>query len=376
MSDMKLLRFLTTGITAGVLAGAALLPAACHRAEKTSESDILKAAFSGAQTPADAKILLNKRANLDEDAAVETVAVIRYGGQERLCLLDNKAQRCDVNLEFSGANIPPHPQGEFVGDVIRRVVIRPVGEGVKMNSVLVEYMLVESGEPVSHIMVFTRMKKAYDSAVLLSNHPLVKKDKKVEYVFTDKNALVLFASHTDQVLELRSTGFELLEWKVGFPFPHFSEFQVKDAGTTKEITLTLKNVGDYSALSYISIGFPAGGKVEYDDKDGVKLYRPGTRVYNRQLKGFVAAEYPLLEVTRSNWRGFYRTTVKFKYTPPEEKAGAADGAKTPPVVLVRVAAKRGNEVENFPPDNGTAPAVKDQQGFKAYSFPLQSVVMP
>lgn len=339
------------------------LSASCKRSEKMSDSEL--AALVLDAPAADAKVLLNKRVNLDEDPGLEIVAVISSQGKERFALLrhENDAWKRITHLDFPVQGSQPKAGvADNVGSAVLRVVTKPIGEGSKLNSVLVEYA---TGDPaaqgIPQILIFTKLKKSYDSLTALPKHPGMLKEKKIPFTFTDKDVLILFAENPEYAHELRYNGFEVMDWHPGYPFPQLVEYETKRNGNVVDVNVTLRNQGDYSSLCYISLSLPAGGQVEFQDKEGMKLYAPGQRVYNRELKGFIPASYPLFEITKTGWRPLHRTVLKFKYKLPEK-------SETPPAIFLRVSAKRGNDVENFPGEHSLVSTGKDQQGFPVYTL--------
>ncbi len=335
----------------------------CRRSEKMSDAELAALVLDTAA--ADAKVLLNKRINLDEDPGLEIVAVVSSQGKERLALLrhENDVWKRAAQVDFPVQGQQPKAGAtENIGSAVLRVMTKPVGEGSKLNSVLVEYATADpAAQGIPQILMFTKLKKSYDSLIALSRHAGMLKEKKIPFTFTDKDVLILFADNPEYAHELRYNGFEVMEWHPGYPFPQLVEFETKRTGNVVDVNVTLRNQGDYSSLCYISLSLPAGGQVEFQDKEGMKLYAAGQRVYNRELKGFIPASYPLFEITKTGWRPLHRTVLKFKYKLPEKP-------ETPPAIFLRVSSKRGNDVENYPGERSLTSTGKDQQGFPVYTL--------
>lgn len=346
-----------------------------EKSGKLDPGTIISQAFAGEMSPSGAELLLNRRVNLDSDPDLETAALISHGGGERLVFLKKaggEPERMgsrDFILASPGTYL--HGRKGWVrskqkaksapGRIVQRLVLRPIGKGAKINSVLVEYLLEKPGGGVtSALLIFTGGRLSFDSTTALIKYPPAQKVSRIPYRFTRDNELYLFPGNSGYEVQLRYNGREMVLWYPGDPMIEFLPLKIKKGKGSDEpldVLVELRNVGNFSMISYISASFPEGGRIKPLDKN-VRMYRKGSRIFGRTGNSIVAS-HPLLEVTQRGWRPYYRARIHFQWQPV---------GKGEPLMLLRVVSRRQSEGLPIPPESGSVPTVKDQQGYQAYSF--------
>ena len=367
---------------------ALLSPAACKPAKpgvekKLSAEQVVQIAYAPEKSPADARARVVKRVNLDEEKDLEYAAVIRVEGQERFVILKKQKGKwktirsVDFALKKPGKYVYKGKkwvrESDEAGNIIQAIKINPVGEGVKHNSVLLEYLreAPENGNVSSELMAFTRTRLSYDSVSALAKHDLVRKGRRVTWNFI-KGALYLFPEDQGYRSELRYNGRELILWYPGEPLPYYMDVRLlpaKTAGEPAELLVQILNKGDFSSTSYISLSFPGGGEIKPISKRGVALYKKGARIFNVAGTS-IRASYPLLEVTKQGWRPLFRTRIRFTWKPAQ-----GEGEPKEPIMLVRIVSQLRGEKQLSPMPASAVPTVKDQQGYQAYAFRLNPAGM-
>lgn len=359
-------------------------PTCKKKDERLSPSDIVRLAFVEEKTSGDAKVIYNKRLNIDTDSDMETIAIIKYHSAERFVIFkkDNghwkKIRSIDFLLRKPGYYRYRDGKGwhsgkkdsEALARIIQRVILSPIGSGAKRNSVLLEYLRKDPLSPVisSQIRIFTDLRSSFDSLNVLTEHPLVIRDKRIPYRFEKKNKLFFFPDDKGYRAELRFNGRENIIYYPGNTLIYYSAPEIEQSGGPEsgyKVTLELKNIGDSALISYISLSFPQGDHVRPLKKGLVRVYRSGARIFNRRAR-LMAAKYPLLEITKKGWRSYYRTRVRFLWQP-----SAVSKAARKSILLVRTVSKVSDDKTLSPPEPSSVVTVKDQQGYRAYAFELK-----
>ena len=338
---------------------------------KISATELRKIVFAGEKAPADSRILLQKRINLDDRADLEIVALIAHRDAERFALLKKSGEnyRRVRFIDFAVSGLQGKKKGgKGLGQAIQRVSLRPIGKGAKRNSVLLEYLAPgPGGVPYSHMMIFTGFSRVFDSSLSLARHPLLNRLQGVPYRFSSKGELEIFYEDSGYRAQLRFNGREFTPWYPGEPLVRFIGFTSKPAPARpgfREGTLELMNIGGFALITYISLSFPGKEEIKIGKTRGSRLYGIGSRIFNRRSRS-IGASYPLLEVTRRSWRPWHRLKIRFFWKPGKT-------ADKKPMLLVRTAIRRGTETIHAPLNKeGLSARTTDQQGYPAYVLPLR-----
>ncbi len=348
---------------------------------KLSDSAILDASFEGETQPKDARVLLNRRVNLDVEASLETVALIAHGDVERLVLLRqvpgrvHRLRKFDFVLREPGSytyasgkgwvRAAGKPEGQkgagSLGRIVRRVQVGLIESKTGPSSTMVEYLTEVPGRNrvESHLLVLTGLERSFDSVLALAEHPTVLREGRVPHEFNQSGQLTLFPGDSGFAARLRWNGKELVSWYPGEPLFVFLPVRRSEAQGASEYTFQIRNDGGPALLSYISLSFPPGTDVTPLGREPPRLYRAGATVHARGGRT-MAARAPLLEATVRGWRSFHRTTLRFRVRTSDPKA----------TVLARVVYRGNNENRLSPPERSSVSVAVDQQGYPAYVISL------
>ncbi|MBM9548332.1 hypothetical protein JWG40_14995 [Leptospira sp. 201903074] len=351
----------------------------CSPKELPSDAEI-RAAVYGKDAGQAVRVLGQKQINLDETPEMETLVLFQSGTSEVLAAFrrDGSSWTFLWKLEYFLQNLGPMfydgklkswvsgsaPGKEkvtFAGDCLRRIVVAEL-PGDNFNSVFIEVLAEEPPLGLFSVpMGYRKGKKIWDG-FQLKEHEELKRSKRVDFEYSAKDkSFRIFPTNPNYSQEFVYNGWEMLANLPMQPVPSFVSLEVTpkfEIGKESQVTLQLKNRGNYVSLTYLSLSFPEAGSVRLaGETQGVRIYKKGDIVYNIVSNKKVPAEYPLLEVTKEGWANNFRYGIKFYYTPKESVT---------PKILFRSTYKFYHEIVSIPNQFSIAPFERDQQGFPSY----------
>ncbi|XDD54351.1 hypothetical protein AB3N62_00645 [Leptospira sp. WS4.C2] len=355
------------------------LALSCSQKELPSDAEIREAVYGkeGGQT---IRVLGQKQINLDETPEMETLVLFQSGTSEVLAAFRKEGSSWSFlwKLEYFLQNLGPMfydaklkswvsgsaPGKEkvtFAGDCLRRILVAEL-PGDNFNSVFIEVLAEEPPLGLFSVpMGYRKGKKIWDG-FQLKEHEELKRSKRVDFEYSAKDkSFRIFPTNSNYSQEFVYNGWEMLANLPMQPVPSFVSLEVTpkfEIGKESQVTLQLKNRGNYVSLTYLSLSFPESGSVRLaGETQGVRVYKKGDIVYNVVSNKKVPAEYPLLEVTKEGWANNFRYGIKFFYTPKESVT---------PKILFRSTYKFYHEIVSIPNQFSIAPFERDQQGFPSY----------
>ncbi|MFA4795970.1 LIC13341 family surface-exposed protein [Leptospira kirschneri] len=348
-----------------------------------SDSKIIELLFS-ANEKKNPDVLLKKAGNLDEDPELESFSLVRNGTEEVLGIF--KKQKGEWHLlgkfSFSLLNIgplhydvsksswlpgEPDSQKKEAGFIVKRILMDELpGDG--FNSLFLEVL---SEEPPLGLFsvpyVIRKDHKILDGLMALKDHEFLIKSKRIDFEYnkTEKN-ITIFPSNRNYAQNFIFNGWEMVPDIARVAVPSLLSLEAPKEwkkGVPGEVVIWFKNRGSYSAVTYLSISFPDGGKINIDTtKEGQRMYSPGSSVFSSSGK-YISSTVPLVEITKEGWGRNHKYGIRFTLTPDK------DGI---PNVLFRSSTRMGREVVNLPNQFGSIQKQTDQQGFVSYKLGLVS----
>ncbi|EMY71410.1 LIC13341 family surface-exposed protein [Leptospira vanthielii] len=351
----------------------------CSQKELPSDAEIREAVY-GKDAGQVVRVLGQKQINLDETPEMETLVLFQSGTSEVLAAFRKEGSSWTFlwKLEYFLQNLGPMfydaklkswvsgsaPGKEkvtFAGDCLRRIVVAEL-PGDNFNSVFIEVLAEEPPLGLFSVpMGYRKGKKIWDG-FQLKEHEELKRSKRVDFEYSAKDkSFRIFPTNPNFSQEFVFNGWEMIANLPMQPVPSFVSLEVTpkfEIGKESQVTLQLKNRGNYVSLAYLSLSFPEAGSVRLPgETQGVRLYKKGDIVYNIVSNKKIPADYPLLEVTKEGWANNFRYGVKFFYTPKESVT---------PKILFRSTYKFYHEIVSIPNQFSIAPFERDQQGFPSY----------
>lgn len=351
----------------------------CSQKELPSDLEIREAVY-GKDSGQSVRVLGQKQINLDESPEMETLVLFQSGTSEVLAAFRKEGTSWTFlwKLEYFLQNLGPmfydaklnswvsgsapgKEKSTFAGDCLRRIVVAEL-PGDNFNSVFIEVLAEEPPLGLFSVpMGYRKGKKIWDG-FQLKEHEELKRSKRVDFEYSAKDkSFRIFPSNPNYSQEFVYNGWEMLANLPMQPVPSFVSLEVTpkfEIGKESQVTLQLKNRGNYVSLTYLSLSFPEAGSVRLaGETQGVRVYKKGDIVYNVVSNKKIPAEYPLLEVTKEGWANNFRYGIKFLYTPKESVT---------PKILFRSTYKFYHEIVSIPNQFSIAPFERDQQGFPSY----------
>lgn len=373
-------RFQTTCLALFILLQALFV--ACS-SKTPPDSKIIELLFS-ADEKKNPDVLFKKVGNLDDDPELESFSLVRNGTEEVLGIF--KKQKGEWYLlgkfSFSLLNIGPlhydvsksswlpgesDSQKKEAGFIVKRILMDEL-PGDRFNSLFLEVL---SEEPPLGLFsvpyVIRKGHKILDGLMTLKDHEFLIKSKRIDFEYnkTEKN-ITIFPSNRNYAQNFIFNGWEMVPDIARVAVPSLLSLEAPKEwkkGVPEEVVLWFKNRGSYSAVTYLSISFPDGGKINIDTtKEGQRMYSPGSNVFSSSGK-YISSTVPLVEITKEGWGRNHKYGIRFSLTPDK------DGI---PSVLFRSSTRMGREVVNLPNQFGSIQKQTDQQGFVSYKLGLVS----
>ncbi|ASP42960.1 hypothetical protein AMR47_03740 [Leptospira interrogans] len=347
------------------------------------DSKIIELLFS-ADEKKNPDVLFKKVGNLDDDPELESFSLVRNGTEEVLGIF--KKQKGEWYLlgkfSFSLLNIGPlhydvsksswlpgesDSQKKEAGFIVKRILMDEL-PGDRFNSLFLEVL---SEEPPLGLFtvpyVIRKGHKILDGLMTLKDHEFLIKSKRIDFEYNKtENIITFFPSNRNYAQNFILIGWEMVPDIARVAVPSLLSLEAPNEwkkGVPGEVLLWFKNRGSYSAVTYLSISFPDGGKINIDTtKEGQRMYTPGSNVFSSSGK-YISSTVPLVEITKEGWGRNHKYGIRFSLTPDK------DGI---PSVLFRSSTRMGREVVNLPNQFGSIQKQTDQQGFVSYKLALVS----
>ncbi|EQA82433.1 putative lipoprotein [Leptospira alstonii serovar Pingchang str. 80-412] len=348
-----------------------------------SDSRIVELLFSSADKK-NPDVLLKKVGNLDEDPELESFALVRNGTEEVLGVFKKQGGEWSLlgKFSFSLLNIGPlhydvsksswlpgesDSEKKEAGFVVKRILMEELpGDG--FNSLFLEVLSEEPPLGLFSVPYAIRKgQKIFDGLLSLKDHEFLIKSKRIDFDYnkTEKN-ITIFPSNRSYAQNFIFNGWEMVPDIPRVAVPSLLSLEAPKEwkkGVTGEAVLWFKNRGSYAGVTYLSLSFPDGGKVNIDtSKEGQRFYSPGSSVFSSAGQ-YINSTVPLVEITKEGWGRNHKYGIRFSLTPDK------DGI---PNVLFRSSTRMGREVVNLPNQFGSIQKQTDQQGFVSYKLELVS----
>jgi len=341
-----------------------------------SDNEILKSVLAENEKKSP-KVISTKSVNLDEDKEFESIALVRNGTEEILCVFKKEGEIWKLNFKknFSLLNSGPFEydtaqkswkasknEKDSEGFIVKRIL---VGElpGDSFNSIFLEIL---SEEPpmglFSFPYVIRKSQKILDGLSSLKEHENLKKTKRADFSYDqNEKSIKIFPSDVSYAQEFVFNGWEMVPVISGTPTASILNIETigtMEKGKETEIKLHLKNRGQTAHVTYLSLSFPSGGIIQPDSKaTGVRIYNSGKPIYSIQERKFIPSKHPLLEITKENWGRNYKYDLGFKFIP--QVSGKQN-------ILFRTSVKISGNIVYLPNEYSASPFQTDQQGFPSY----------
>ncbi len=345
---------------------------------------LLKSSILGNDSEAKLRILGNKQINLDEDPDLETLVLSQSKQSETLAAFSKRKGewtflwKITFNMQTLGdyyydgkslnwvaGTAPGSEKSAMEGDCIKRIVLAEL-PGDQFNSVFVEILSEEPPLGLFSIpMGYRKGKKILDGLALLKDHENTIKKKKVPFEYVPKEKSIrVFPNEVSYSIEFVYNGWEMIPQINGQPIPSLLETKIEpplEIGKESKVTLTFKNRGGSSGLTYLSFSFPNSPDVHLEGNNPYfKLYSIASPVYHNIQKKKVSSEVPLIEQTKEGWGTNFKSSISFYLTPVSKTTK----------VLFRVSYRAYREDFHLPDQFSVANPQIDQQGFYAYPISL------
>lgn len=345
---------------------------------------LLKSSILGEGSEATLRILGNKQINLDEDPGLETLVLVQSKQSETLAAFSKNQGdwqflwKITFNMQTLGeyyydgktfnwvpGSAPGKEKTNWEGDCIKRIVLAEL-PGDSFNSVFVEVLSEEPPLGLFSIpMAYRKGKKILDGLALLKDHENTVKKKKVPFEYSPKEKSIrVFPNEVNYGIEFIFNGWEMIPQINGQPIPSLLETQVEpplEVGKESKVTLTFKNRGGSSGLTYLSFSFPDSPDVRLESESNyLKIYSIASPIYNNVQKRKISSEVPLIEQTKEGWGSYYKSSLTFYITPVSAKTK----------ILFRTSYRAYREDFHQPDQFSVASPEIDQQGFYAYPISL------
>ncbi|MCZ8341485.1 MAG: hypothetical protein O9301_00485 [Leptospira sp.] len=362
-----------------------VLALGCSSKDAPSESE-LKEQLYGKESEASVRILGSKQINLDENPDLEVIVLSQSGKSEVISTYKklNGSWQLIWKQEFFSetlgptyydpnqnrwisGKIPGTEKVAFSGDLIRRVVLAEL-PGDSFNSVFLEVLVEEP--PLGQFSIplgYRKGKKIWDGFQLKEHEELVR-TKRLDFEYIPKEkSFRIFNKSPNYSQEFVFNSWEMIPNLPMQPIPSFLTMEVEpkwELGKESLVTIQLKNRGNFVSLTYLTFSFPNKGNLRLaGETAGVRVYKKGEEVFNKQKSKRIPADYPMLEVTKEGWASQFRYGVKFYYTPLET---------IPPKIFFRSTYKFYQDVVSIPNQYSISNFELDQQGFFSYILPSLS----
>lgn len=354
----------------------------CSSKEAPNETELGEMLY-GAKSDVPVRILGSKQINLDESPDLEVVVLSQSAKSEVISSFKRLGGKWELlwKEEFFSEKIGPSyydPNGNrwvsgkvsgtekvsLSGDLIRRIVLAEL-PGDSFNSIFLEVLVDEP--PLGQFSIplgYRKGRKIWDGFQLKEHEELVR-TKRVDFEYMPKEkSFRIFNKSPNYSQEFVFNSWEMIPNLPMQPIPSFLSIEVEpdwEIGKESLVTIQLKNRGNFVSLTYLTFSFPEKGSLRLaGETQGVRVYKKGDEVFNKQKSKRIPAEYPLLEVTKEGWASQFRYGVKFYYTPMDS---------IPPKILFRSTYKFYQDVVSIPNQFSISNFELDQQGFFSYILP-------
>ncbi|TGN20411.1 LIC13341 family surface-exposed protein [Leptospira idonii] len=353
----------------------------CKASEAPDAAQVAQSLY-GDNTEKTVRILGSKVINLDEDPELESIVLSQSGQSEAVSVYKKqgsgwkflwKQEFHQLSLgsffydlkkrSWEPGTIPGKEKKILEGDCIRRIVLAEL-PGDNFNSVFMEVLSEEPPLGLFSVpFAFRKGVKIWDGLQLKEHEELVR-SKRVDFEYSNKEKTVrIFPTNPNYSQEFVFNGWEMIPNLPMQPIPSFVSLEVEpklEVGKESKVTLQLKNRGNYTTVTYLSLSFPEDAKIRLtENSQGIRLYQKGATVYNIVSNKQVPASHLLVEVTKEGWGSNYKQGVSFYYTPqsPESLSGK---------ILFRASFKFYKEIVSIPNRFSVNKTEIDQQGFPTY----------
>ncbi|EMY77307.1 hypothetical protein LEP1GSC060_3108, partial [Leptospira weilii serovar Ranarum str. ICFT] len=258
-----------------------------------SDSRIVELLFSSVDQK-NPDVLLKKVGNLDEDPELESFALVRNGTEEVLGVFKKKGGEWSLlgKFSFSLLNIGPlhydvsksswlpgesDSEKKEAGFVVKRILMEELpGDG--FNSLFLEVLSEEPPLGLFSVPYAIRKgQKILDGLLSLKDHEFLMKSKRIDFDYnkTEKN-ITIFPSNRSYAQNFIFNGWEMVPDIPRVAVPSLLSLEAPKEwkkGVAGETVLWLKNRGSYAGVTYLSLSFPDGGKVNINTtKEGQRFY--------------------------------------------------------------------------------------------------------
>lgn len=359
-----------------------LVSLSCSSKEAPDSSEVQEFLYGkGAKDPV--RILGSKQINLDESPDLEVLVLSQTGKSEVISTYKKSGSswkflwKQEFYLETLGptyydpgsngwkpGKVSGTEKSVFAGDLVRRIVLAEL-PGDSFNSIFVEVLVEEPPIGLFSIPLGYRLGKKIWNGFQLKDHEELLRTKRADFEYAPKDkSFRIFPKSPNYSQEFVFNGWEMIPNLPMQPIPSFLSLEVDpkwEMGKESLVTLQLKNRGNFVSLTYLTLSFPENGILRLaGEAAGVRTYKKGDEIFNKQKSKKIPAEYPLLEVTKEGWASQFRYGIKFYYTPKES---------VPPKILFRSTYKYYHEIVSIPNQYSISNFDLDQQGFYSYLLP-------
>ncbi|TGN11056.1 LIC13341 family surface-exposed protein [Leptospira ilyithenensis] len=351
----------------------------CQGSEVPSD-DLVTRSLYGENTEQVVRVIGAKVINLDENPDLEAIVLSQSGQTEAISAYKKEGRtwkflwKQEFNqltlgsfyydlkkLSWESGTIPGREKKILEGDCIRRVVLAELA-GDSFNSVFVEVLSEEPPMGLFSIPFGYRKGVKILDGLQLKEHEELVRTKRLEFEYSPKEKSVrIFPTNPNYSQEFIFNGWEMIPNLPMQPVPSFVSLEVEpklEIGKESKVTLQLKNRGNYTTVTYLSLSFPGDARIRLDENTkGLRFYNKGATVYNIVQNKQISSTQLLLEATKEGWGSNYKYGISFYYTPMTKENQR---------FLFRSSFKFYKEIVSIPNRFSINKTEIDQQGFHTY----------